>query len=640
MTDKIPHGRTVTLAVATLLLVAGWFLYAPALDGGYALDDRSNLRGLAAVDDLRSALRFTFGGDAGPLGRPVALASFLPQAGSYAGDAAALMRVNVLVHLLNAALLMLLFGRLAGLLGLTGNERRFTALAAAATWLVMPLLASASLMIIQRMTTLATTFMIAALIAYLAARARAPARPRAALAGMTAALVVGTLVAVLTKEIGALLPTLVLVVEATLLRAPDGIAARSWRRFRLVALALPTLAIAAYLLLRLPYPEATLLWRDFSGWERLLSEARILWLYLAKAFLPLPGFVTPVNDAYAVSRSLFEPLTLAAVLGWLAVAAFALAWRRRFPLASFAALWFLAGHLLESTTIPLELYFDHRNYLPLIGPVFALVAALARLPRRLQRPVRAGLALYAAALSLSLFQLTTLWGQPDSAAAAWYRQHPGSVRAAMRHAERQLSTEGVGAALGTVSEFVSRNPEHAYLLIQDLNIRCRLDPAGDFAPRVAALEAALGQAAATHTAGTMLSELAAVARRHGCRGLEPPALRALARALRDNPRYRGNPVYGSVHEQFVALTYRMEGRVDETLRHLDAASRLQRGREAVMLKVVTLAENGRYGDARDAIATARGDAPLHPVRRWLWHGDLDELAAFVTASEESSGEKQ
>ncbi len=630
MTGPTPTRRFAFPAALALVLLLGWLLYLPATGGGFALDDRSNLSGLAAVEDLRSALRFTFGGTAGPLGRPLALASFLPQAEAYREGADALLRVNVLIHLLNAALLAAFLLRLGRLAGLGGRARRFAAFAATAAWLLMPLLAPASLMVVQRMATLSASFVLLALVAYLAARERLDERPRAALAGMTAAAGLGTLFAVFTKESGALLPVLLLVIEATLGSAA-GAAPRSLRNFRLVVLVLPTLAILAYLALRVPYAEATVAWRDYTAWERLLSEARILWLYLARAFLPLPGSITPVNDVYAVSRSLFEPLTFVAVAAWLAALAAALAWRRRYPLAAFAVLWYTGGHLLESTVIPLELYFDHRNYLPVAGPLFAGAVLLTRLPR--QPAVRTGVALYLAFLAFSLYQLTSLWGRPEVATATWYRQYPDSVRAAMRYAERQLATEGVGPALVTVNEFVARQPQHAYLLIQDLNVRCRLDPAGDYAARVAALESALGRVAATHTAGTMLSELVNVAARSDCRDLDPPRLRALAHALRDNPRYRGNPVYASLHEQLVALTYRYEGDIDRALEHLEAASRTARGKDATMLRIMTMAGDGRFAAARAAIAEARADAPAHPVRRWLWQGDLDRLESRVESAE-------
>ena len=49
---------------------------------------------------------------------------------------------------------------------------------------------------------------------------------------------------------------------------------------------------------------------------------------------------------------------------------------RRFPLAAFGIVWFLIGHSLESTFIPLEMVHEHRNYLPLLGILLLPVAWL------------------------------------------------------------------------------------------------------------------------------------------------------------------------------------------------------------------------------------------------------------------------
>jgi hypothetical protein len=37
---------------------------------------------------------------------------------------------------------------------------------------------------------------------------------------------------------------------------------------------------------------------------------------------------------------------------------------KKYPLISFGILFFLLNHLIESTILPLELFFEHRNYLP------------------------------------------------------------------------------------------------------------------------------------------------------------------------------------------------------------------------------------------------------------------------------------
>ena len=87
--------------VLTALVAIGWLIYTPALSGTFLLDDYSNLAGLQSVDDFRSALYFVLSGDSGPLGRPLALASFVPQAAAWELDATPFLRVNILIHLLN-----------------------------------------------------------------------------------------------------------------------------------------------------------------------------------------------------------------------------------------------------------------------------------------------------------------------------------------------------------------------------------------------------------------------------------------------------------------------------------------------------------------------------------------------------------
>jgi tetratricopeptide (TPR) repeat protein len=66
-----------------------------------------------------------------------------------------------------------------------------------------------------------------------------------------------------------------------------------------------------------------------------------------------------------LSTSLLHPwTTLPAIVFVVAVIIGALFQARQRPLLSFVILFFFLNHLLESTIIPLELVFEHRNYLP------------------------------------------------------------------------------------------------------------------------------------------------------------------------------------------------------------------------------------------------------------------------------------
>ena len=166
--DMISVSQPVKRAamVAVLLLVA-WLLYRPALGGAFLLDDLPNLNGLSSVSDLGSALQYVLDGRAGPSGRPLSLASFALQADSWGGPARPFLEINLLVHVLNGLLAYLFCFQLAKATRAKETNANIVAVAALAVWIVMPLLATSSLMVIQRMATLAAFWMLVGLNAHL-----------------------------------------------------------------------------------------------------------------------------------------------------------------------------------------------------------------------------------------------------------------------------------------------------------------------------------------------------------------------------------------------------------------------------------------------------------------------------------------
>ena len=76
---------------------------------------------------------------------------------------------------------------------------------------------------------------------------------------------------------------------------------------------------------------------------------------------------------YPLSISLTEPITtIPALIGLIGLFTVAVISVNRAPILAFGLLFFFAGHLMESTFIPLELAFEHRNYLPSIGLLMPL----------------------------------------------------------------------------------------------------------------------------------------------------------------------------------------------------------------------------------------------------------------------------
>jgi len=629
----LDRQRLVFGLTAPAVLVLGWFLYQPATGSVFLLDDRSNLGGLETVSDTATALQFVFSGSAGPIGRPLALATFLPQAGAWDDSAAPFLRVNILIHLLNGLLAGYFFLQLSAARRIGHHEAAWSAIAAMALWLYLPILASSSLMVIQRMTTLAATFMLCGLNTYLLARARIDTRPAVALVGMGAALVLATALAVLSKENGALLPTLVLVLEVTLLAPPSRLATRSWRVWTFVFLAMPTILIALFLLSRLPWTDVAILKKDMSAAQRLLTEARVLWEYVSGAFFARPSAYGPFHDAHPVARSILDPLTLLAVISWLAGAAAAVIWRRRFPLAAFAMLWFLGGHLLESTTIGLELYFEHRNYVPLIGPVYALSSFAFAVTGDLRRIARVVLPAYIAVNAAVLYSVTSLWGNPLNASAYWSWHAPDSVRAAAHLAARQMTEIGAPVGIVTLQEFAVHHPGDVYLRLHELTTLCRISPERDHGDIVSELEAGLPDAGFSYGVMPMLDSLLSVVSEAPCAGVDAETGRRLAMAVQSNPRYADDAIYMDFHRRLLAQIAWNSGDRALAYRHLDEALSVRPSNKLTTMFVSMLSADGRFDDARRHIDDAERDLPLHPFRRISTVLELRQLRRSIDSLE-------
>jgi len=136
---------------------------------------------------------------------------------------------------------------------------------------------------------------------------------------------------------------------------------------------LPVLLTLVYIIQHADMFQAGYGNRHFSMAERLLTEPRVLWLYIQMILLPAPSLFGLFQDDIAVSTSFTEPITtIFAITGLAGLLVIALTVIKRAPILAFGLLFFLAGHLMESTFIPLELAYEHRNYLPSIGLLLLL----------------------------------------------------------------------------------------------------------------------------------------------------------------------------------------------------------------------------------------------------------------------------
>ena len=502
-------GPPIALAA---LLMAAWLAYWPGRTGAFLFDDFSNLAPLGdygRIDAWWKVVAFLTSGFAGPTGRPLALATFLLDARNWPASAEAFKLTNVALHLLNGALLAGLCAALARALGLARRPAAWAGVLAAGLWLLDPFWVSTTLYVVQRMAMLAATFTFAGLWGYAHGRALlAQGRRRSGYAWMSVSLTLGTLLATLSKENGALLPLLAWVLEALVFdragkaREQGGPLLLWWRR---VFIVLPALLVLGYLATFLPG-----LWtgaaagRDFTPLQRLLTESRIVWTYLGDIWLARTHDGGLFHDDIAISTGLLHPWsTLFAVLGILGLAGFA-AWSRRargpvWAAAGVAVAFYLAGQVMESTWLQLELAFEHRNYLPAGLMFLPLAIALVRAAAPRQANAQAAIpigrwSVWLAAGLLALMAVQTarradVWGKPFQQALVWAHEHPDSPRAQGYLANFWSQTGNDAEAARLLDAALRRHPRSLILLINRAGVAC----AQGEAP--AGLRAALLQAA-------------------------------------------------------------------------------------------------------------------------------------------------
>ncbi len=615
------------VALLALFIVISWLAYLPGLQGTLHFDDLHNLSGLVDVNDTQSAFRFVFSGDAGPLGRPIALATFALQAYAWPDSLELLIRTNIAIHLINGLLVAWLLYVLC-LSSQLRHPKRFpyVAVVGASIWMLMPILASSSLFIVQRMTTLSATFVLLGFIGYLYSRRLLETRPFTGLAICSLTIIGATLFAAFTKENGALLPILIFCAEATILKRPRVPRLEAaWKAWRLGALATPAIILVLYLLIRANYDELALLTREFSAHERLLTQFHILWSYLYSAFIPTTWSIGPFHDDTTIYRNWLAPLSLAAVGGWIIVTVFAIAARHKAPLLTFSVFWYLSAHALESTTIPLEMYFEHRNYVPLIGPVFALTASALLLSQHHLRCVTAGLATYILVLSITLFSFTSLWGNPTLAAEIWAMRKPDSTRATQYLAQSLQLQGDPFTARRMLRLHAEEFPRNASVLLQSLAISCQVQPHEDHLEDKATLALNLPKARFSHGVAGAVEQLLEFASTETCESVTFQFIEETLATLMSNEAYMSHPISAHNLHLLMARVGIEKRNLNQTMTHIEAALEAEFSLATLQLAVSILDDAGLSDFANDYILKGRDSAPRHPIRSRIWHAGLDEL---------------
>lgn len=627
-------------------LAMAYLLYGQAFPrGGFMYDDKHSFEGLAHVTDLNSALLYIFSGDTGPLGRPLSLVSFLLNAPAWPDAPGDFFYVNTLLHLINGLLVAWLALLIARNFPKALPQAEWFAVLVAAIWMLHPVWTYVVLHAVQRMAILSTTFSLLGLIAYLKARAFLDRQPRHAMFLMLASLAVGTALAVLSKENGILLPLLAATLE-WLLRSNSGskLAPESsrtlavlWRHWLVVLFWLPGLLLFGYMLHIWPGFDVTPGTRDFTAGQRLITESRVLWQYLFNLAMPRTLRISPFYDDYAISQDVLTPIsTLAAIAAWLAVAFAGWHWRKRFPIFFFGIAWYLVGHSLESTGVPLEIYFEHRNYLPSIGVLICAVYLLWQLPTAIEKLRWAIAAGYLLLLTFILSQSTQLWGNLLVATELWEARQPLSARAVQYRAISLQEFGRYDAVPGIIWAGYERIPRDTGLAVQSVQVACyKLGPEA-FHRHIDSIIPGLRTGVFSEAALSSLATMIKLLNQSGCPPLKDADINRMIDALLANPKFVGQGPSTARLYFYKAFLHLRAGEQALILQNLHKALQNNYDLGLILLIAQVSASASLYDDAIQILDNAA--LPANPILHATWKQRIAATRAEI--AEAKAGKRE
>ena len=393
-TSWITHRHWIVLF---LIILATFSVYANSFQTPFEFDDH---RHIAENNEIRDPANFLGLGDMLHR-RTLVKLTFALNYWAHGLDVFGYHLVNIAIHAINGCLVYFLTLTILAAAGQSysagprpGGRERLMALFSALVFVTHPLQTQAVTYIVQRMTSMAALFYLAAVLLYLRGRmamiAGCRSRRRNAYLYFSLAALSGIL-AVLCKQNAATLPGVVMVMEYLLFdRTMKG-----WMK-KLPWLAAGVVLWGLLLLVTVGFfaaagSDGTPV--DLSSITRMTDQKISRWNYLCTQFNAVAIYirllVLPVRQnldyMYPVKTGFFDGLTPVAFLFLAAVLAGGIRAVKKQPVTSLAVLWFFITLMVESSVIPIDdTLVEHRLYLPIFG--FALLLPHLFFSRLSHRP--------------------------------------------------------------------------------------------------------------------------------------------------------------------------------------------------------------------------------------------------------------
>lgn len=361
------HPQTPQIAFAAVsLLIILLLIYSNSFNCPWIFDDRVNIVDNTNVhvtsltpEALKKSLRAI---DEKGVSRPLAYLSF--GLNHYFGglNTRGYHAVNFLIHYLSAVFLFLFTYKTLNLPKLVprfGSLSYSLALLSTFFWATSPLQVTAVTVIVQRMATMAGLFGLMSMYCYANARTASGLKRSLAWGFVSAACFAAGLA---SKQNAVLIPASIWLYDLLLLQDDSGNALRRQWPYLMTAAIIGSILFFHYV--GFDFITNGYVDRPFTLAQRLMTQPRIILFYISLLVYPINPRLTFIHDI-RLSTSLLQPWdTIPAMVILLGLIGCAIYSSKRNPLFSFCILFFFLNHSVESTFLPLELMFEHRNYVP------------------------------------------------------------------------------------------------------------------------------------------------------------------------------------------------------------------------------------------------------------------------------------
>ena len=422
-----PNKYLLFEVVSLVLLTV--IVYGGTLNHSFHLDDGSNISSnkLIQISNLSFNELVTAGFESFNHTRPVANISFALNYYFHGLDVTGYHIVNIIIHLLTGIMLFYFVKKTLSIqqvrerYGEAGFIPFFTAL----IWLVHPLHIQSVTYIVQRMNSMAAMFFIMAMLFYVKGRLT-PERMRGVLFFIIA--FIAGVFAFGSKQNTATLPLFILLYEWYFFQ--DLRLKISRRQLFWVTVFGCMFVLVLYFFLG-SSPLSKLFpdygGRPFNMAQRLLTQPRVILHYISLIFYPNPNRLNLDYD-FPLSYSLVSPITtlicIFVIIGLLGMAIYT---AKKNRLYSFCILWFLGNLVIESSTIPLEIIFEHRTYLPSMFAILLFVFFLNQTVKK-KRVLIVFLVAMSLLFSYSTYARNKVWKDELTLWTDIYKKSPDKAR--------------------------------------------------------------------------------------------------------------------------------------------------------------------------------------------------------------------